>query len=302
MHHVLSVWFLFFFYPFFTLFTHFQCLKQLIFGMYWVKVLSCHPYFFLEGVFMKRLLLLTAGSILIGSASFAQTAPAPSSVANPAATTTPAVFSSKSSKLGYAVGLSISDSVKGQADFDMVEVVNGLKDGLEGRSKLTDQERQEVITSYQTEVQVRREAEMKAMGEKNLKDGTKFLEDNKSKPGVIVLKSGLQYKIISEAPKKKGVKSVSPKASDTVTVHYKGTLIDGTEFDSSYRRNQPATLPLSGVIKGWGEGLQQMKVGDKYIFYIPSNLAYEDRALGAIGPNSVLIFEVELISIGAPKA
>jgi len=246
---------------------------------------------------MNRLLAGVLASFLMGAMVVAQDATSTTATMTGSSSSS-SVFSSKSSKLGYAVGLSISDSVKGQTDFDMVEVVNGLKDGLQGQSKLNEQERQEVITAYQTEVQTRRETELKALAQVNLDQGAKFLANNKNQTGIVELKSGLQYKVVTAAPKKKGAKS--PKLTDTVTVHYRGTLIDGTEFDSSYRRNQPATLPLSGVIRGWSEGLQQMKPGDKYMLYIPSSLAYEDRSLGSIGPNSVLIFEVELISIDTP--
>jgi FKBP-type peptidyl-prolyl cis-trans isomerase FklB len=138
----------------------------------------------------------------------------------------------------------------------------------------------------------------KAAGEKNASEGVKFLEDNKKKEGVKTTASGLQYKSLKEGS------GAQPKATDTVTVNYRGTLTDGTEFDSSYKRNEPTTFPLSGVIKGWTEGLQLMKKGSKYQFFIPANLAYGERSPGAgIPPNSTLIFEVELLEVkgGAPS-
>ena len=149
--------------------------------------------------------------------------------------------------------------------------------------------------AYQNEVQARRERELKTVSDKNADAGKAFLAENKTRADVTTTATGLQYKVVSTGT---GKNRKSPKATDTVTVHYQGTLIDGTEFDSSYKRNQPATFPLNGVIKGWTEGLQKMKTGDKYTFYIPSDLAYGDTAAGLIGPNSVLIFQVELISIG----
>ncbi|MHA2219485.1 MAG: FKBP-type peptidyl-prolyl cis-trans isomerase [Candidatus Hodarchaeales archaeon] len=130
------------------------------------------------------------------------------------------------------------------------------------------------------------------MSEKNKKEGEEYLAENKKKEGIITTQSGLQYKVL-----KKGTGKI-PKSTDTVTVNYRGTLIDGTEFDSSYRRGQPASFKVNGVIRGWTEALQLMKEGAKWQLYIPSNLAYGERGAGRnIGPNSTLIFEVELISI-----
>jgi FKBP-type peptidyl-prolyl cis-trans isomerase FklB len=139
------------------------------------------------------------------------------------------------------------------------------------------------------------EAKQKQLGEKNKTDGTKFLEDNKKKPGVKTTASGLQYKVEKEGT------GAPPKPTDMVTVNYRGTLIDGTEFDSSYKRGQPATFPVNGVIKGWTEALQLMKQGAKYQLFIPSTLAYGERAMGPdIGPNSTLIFDVELQDVKPP--
>jgi FKBP-type peptidyl-prolyl cis-trans isomerase FklB len=134
------------------------------------------------------------------------------------------------------------------------------------------------------------EQKQKELGEKNKSEGTKFLEENKKKPGVKTTSSGLEYKVIKEG------NGPQPKATDTVTVNYRGTLINGTEFDSSYKRGQAATFPVNGVIKGWTEALQLMKVGSKYQLFIPSELAYGERSVSPeIGANSTLIFEVELL-------
>jgi len=170
-----------------------------------------------------------------------------------------------------------------------------MKDAMSGkRPLLTEADAREVMTTWQKELADKQ----KGMADKNAADGKKFLEDNKKKDGVKTTASGLQYKVLKEG------NGPQPKATDTVTVDYRGTLIDGTEFDSSYKRGQPATFPLNGVIKGWTEGLQLMKSGAKYQFFIPSDLAYGQRAMGPdIAPNSTLVFEVELKSVQpAPAA
>ena len=164
---------------------------------------------------------------------------------------------------------------------------------------LTDEQLQEVMTAFQEvvrkqqeELQKQKEAERKLASEKNRKEGEAFLAANKKKPGVKTLASGLQYKVV------KSGKGETPKANDTVSTHYKGTLINGKEFDSSYSRGSPAEFGVSGVIRGWTEALQKMKVGDKWILYVPSELAYGERGSAPdIGPNSVLIFEIELLAV-----
>jgi len=157
---------------------------------------------------------------------------------------------------------------------------------------LTDQEIRETMTAFQKDMMAKRQA----LGEKNKKEGEAFLAENKKKPGVITLPSGLQYKILKAGTGKK------PKPTDTVTVNYKGTLIDGTEFDSSYQRGKPATFPLSGIIPGWREALTLMQEGAKWEIYVPPNLAYGERSSGTvIGPNATLIFQIELVSIQEKK-
>ncbi len=200
-------------------------------------------------------------------------------------------------KLSYAIGMDMGGSLKRNAiDVDVDALMKGIKDSLAGgKMLLTEQEQKEILVAFQKEFQAKQQEKMKAQAEKNKKEGEAFLADNKKKKGVKVLPSGLQYKVITEG------KGPSPKDSDTVTVNYRGTLIDGTEFDSSYKRNEPATFPVKGVIKGWTEALQLMKEGAKWQLFIPANLAYGERGAGnMIGPNSTLIFEVELLKIG-PK-
>jgi FKBP-type peptidyl-prolyl cis-trans isomerase FklB len=198
-------------------------------------------------------------------------------------------------KLSYAIGMDMGNSMKRSAiDTDPDIFMRGLKDALAGsKTLLTEQQAREVITAMQKELQRKQKEKMKLLGENNKKEGEVYLAANKQKKGVKVLPSGLQYTVIKEGTGK------TPKASDTVTVNYKGTLINGTEFDSSYKRGQPATFPVNGVIKGWTEALQLMKEGAIWQLVIPSDLAYGERgaAGGTIGPNSVLVFEVELISV-----
>ena len=169
----------------------------------------------------------------------------------------------------------------------------GLKDGLAGgKTQLSDDEAQAAIMQVQNEMRQKQQEKMQAEGAANKKEGEDFLAANKSKEGVVTLPSGLQYKILTEGTGPK------PTASDTVVCNYRGTLINGTEFDSSYKRGQPATFPVGGVIKGWTEALQLMPVGSKWQLFIPSDLAYGERGPSPeIGPDSTLIFEVELMSI-----
>ena len=199
-------------------------------------------------------------------------------------------------KLSYALGMNMGNSLKINAiEVDEETLLKGIKDTLNnGKMLMTEQEAKDTIMALQKELQSKQQEHAKAAAEKNKKDGEAFLAANKGKEGVKTLPSGLQYQVITEG------KGKSPKADDTVTVQYRGTLIDGTEFDSSYKRGQPATFPVGGVIKGWTEALQLMKEGSKWQLFIPSNLAYGENGAGAtIGPNAVLIFEVELVSIKA---
>jgi FKBP-type peptidyl-prolyl cis-trans isomerase len=197
-------------------------------------------------------------------------------------------------KFSYALGMRVGDNLRKQSvDVDTNLLMQGLKDALSGgRTLMTDQEAQAAITQMQNDLRAKQEERAKLAAVKNKEQGEAFLEANKSKPGVVTLPSGLQYKILVEGTGPK------PRAVDKVVCHYRGTLIDGTEFDSSYKRGEPVTFPVSGVIKGWTEALQLMPVGSKWQLFIPAGLAYGERSPGPeIGPNSTLIFEVELISI-----
>ncbi|HET6515196.1 MAG TPA: FKBP-type peptidyl-prolyl cis-trans isomerase [Thermodesulfovibrionales bacterium] len=205
-----------------------------------------------------------------------------------------AVLKNEKDKVSYSIGVDIGARMKKQSiDVDMDILAKGLKDAYSGsKTLMTEQEVHETLAAYQKEMMAKQQERMKIMGEKNKKEGEAFLAANKKKEGVITLPSGFQYKAIKEGTGK------TPKATDTVTVNYRGTLIDGTEFDSSYKRGQPATFRVNGVIAGWTEALQLMKEGSKWELFIPANLAYGERGAGAaIGPNAVLIFEVELISV-----
>ena len=200
----------------------------------------------------------------------------------------------KKDKVSYAIGLDVGGAMKKQSiDIDTDIFMKGLKDALAGGKKLmTDDEIRETMTAFSHEMADKQKETMKKLAEKNKQEGDAFLAENKKKEGVKTLASGLQYKVTAEGTGK------TPKAGDTVTVNYRGTLVDGTEFDSSFKRGQPATFPVGGVIKGWTEALQLMKVGAKWQLFIPSDLAYGDKGAGGmIGPNAVLIFEVELISV-----
>ncbi len=201
-------------------------------------------------------------------------------------------------KVSYSIGVEIGKNLKKQSvDVNSEFLVKGVKDAYSGEKLLlTDEEMQEALTAFQKEMMAKQHELAKKAGEKNEKEGEAFLAENKTKEGVTVLPSGLQYKVIKAGTGKK------PKATDKVTVHYRGTLIDGTEFDSSYRRGQPVSFPVNGVIPGWTEALQLMGEGAKWQVFIPPKLAYGERGAGPqIGPNATLIFEIELISVEEQK-
>jgi FKBP-type peptidyl-prolyl cis-trans isomerase len=194
-------------------------------------------------------------------------------------------------QVSYGLGMSLGQNLKRQAnDLDPDLLAKGLKDAFSGAKPLmTDQQ----IKAYTAQMQALQGEASKGLAEKNKTEGAAFLAANKKKPGVVTLPSGLQYKVIKEGTGK------SPKATDTVSTHYTGTLLDGTKFDSSVDRGQPASFPVNGVIAGWTEALQKMKVGSKWQLFIPAELAYgaNPRAGGPIGPNAVLVFDIELLGI-----
>lgn len=203
-------------------------------------------------------------------------------------------LSTDAQKFGYAIGVDLGKSLAPvKADVDIAALKAGLDDQLSGGTvKLDDKAREEIKTTVAKKMQERQVAERAAQATKAKEEGEKFLAENAKKDGVKTTASGLQYKVLTEG------KGESPKATDKVTVHYKGTLINGEEFDSSYARNQPVTFPLGNVIPGWTEGLQLMSPGAKFQFFIPSALGYGERGAGVkIGPNATLIFEVELIAV-----
>lgn len=201
-------------------------------------------------------------------------------------------------KISYSIGVNIGSSVKAQTQQQGLQlspdmVAAGLKDALSGgKTLLTEQEVKDTLMALQRDMM----SKQSEVGDKNKKDGEAFLAENKKKAGVKTLPSGLQYQVIKEG------KGQKPKATDTVKANYKGTLIDGTEFDSSEKHGEPATFPLGNVIPGWTEALQLMPVGSKWRLFIPSDLAYGERGAGSlIGPNSTLVFDVELLGVEPTK-
>jgi FKBP-type peptidyl-prolyl cis-trans isomerase len=207
---------------------------------------------------------------------------------------TPVQLNSFTEKISYVLGQEIGNSFKEaplEINFDIF--MQGVNDSLKGRtSPLDEEETNQIKQEFSRQVQESRQKQRAALSKKNLEEGQAFLAENKNKEGVITTDSGLQYKVLvkGDGPK--------PAQNDRVTVHYSGTLLDGTEFDSSYKRGKPATFQVNGVIRGWTEALQLMNVGSKYRLYVPSDLAYGQRGAGRkIGPNTMLMFDVELLSI-----
>jgi len=229
------------------------------------------------------------------AAKTAQTPAAKTGAAATAKTPVPLALKTPSQKASYAIGMNIGKNLKRDSvEIDPAVLFRGLKDALAGNKLLlTDEEAKAALTALQTELRAKEEAKTKAAAVENKKTGEAFLAANKTKEGIVTLPSGLQYKIIKEGTGPK------PMADDTVLCHYRGTLVDNTEFDSSYKRGEPLKIPVGGVIKGWTEAIQLMPVGSKWQLFIPSDLAYGDRGApgSPIGPNSALIFDVELISI-----
>jgi FKBP-type peptidyl-prolyl cis-trans isomerase FklB len=259
---------------------------------------------------IKATNILAACFLLLGSAAAQQTPPASTTPAKPRQSTAtrthhtatatkpkPLVPITDKDKQSYAVGVNVGKSLhRDDIDVEPKFVLQGIQDALaNGKLLLTDDQIRTIMTDLQTQVRQKVEEKRQAMVESNKKEGAAFLAANATKEGVVTLPSGLQYKILTAGTGPK------PSAGDSVVCNYRGTLLDGTEFDSSYKRGQPATFPVSGVIKGWTEALQLMPVGSKWQLFIPPDLAYGDRGQGPIGPNSTLIFEVELMSI-QPKA
>ncbi|MDQ6955104.1 MAG: FKBP-type peptidyl-prolyl cis-trans isomerase [Mariprofundaceae bacterium] len=221
-------------------------------------------------------------------------------VAIPAAEVAPisAPLSSEISKVSYAIGLDVANSLKNLgADIDRAAFLEAFNAQLDGaKARLTAEEAAKAKQEFFQKRAAKQAEERKASGEKSKAEGEVFLAENGKKDGIITTDSGLQYEVLKMGDGKK------PVATDKVKVHYRGTLLNGTEFDSSYKRGQPISFPLNGVIKGWTEGVQLMPTGSKFKFYIPSELAYGEKGAGtAIPGNATLIFEVELLAIETEK-
>ncbi len=218
-----------------------------------------------------------------------QSTPADKSATTAASPKADSPLKTQKDKLSYAIGMQVGGTISRQGiEVDPNVLLQGLKDAMAGKPIMTDDDVRATMMQLQADMQ----AKQKQAGEANKKEGEAFLAANKGKEGVITLPSGLQYKVLKEGTGPK------PTATDTVVCNYRGTLINGKEFDSSYKRGEPAKFPVSGVIKGWTEALQLMPVGSKWQLFVPAELAYGERGAGAdITPNSTLIFEVELLSI-----
>ncbi len=212
----------------------------------------------------------------------------------PALAEHPTVLKDQRDKASYSIGVNIGSGMKANAlDLNNEALVAGLEDGLSGaKPQMGDKERAETLTAFEQDLMKKETERLKELAEKNKKEGADFLAANKTKEGVKTLPSGLQYKVLAEG------NGAQPKPTDQITVNYRGTLLDGTEFDSSYKRGEPVTFPVNGVIKAWSEALPLMKTGAKWELFVPADLAYGEHGAGrAIGPNSTLIFEVELVGI-----
>ena len=231
--------------------------------------------------------------ILLGPV-LAQQTPASPTQTSPAGSQSTSALTTQKDKVSYAIGMNIGANLHRQSvDVDPKILQQGLQDAMAGgKTLLSEDEARATLTQLQSDIRQKQQEKMQQAGEANKKEGDAFLAANKAKEGVVTLPSGLEYKILTAGTGPK------PTASDSVVCNYRGTLIDGKEFDSSYKRGQPATFPVSGVIKGWTEALQLMPVGSKWQLFVPSDLAYAERGSGPdIGPSATLIFEVELLSI-----
>ncbi|WP_339730372.1 FKBP-type peptidyl-prolyl cis-trans isomerase [uncultured Gimesia sp.] len=203
-------------------------------------------------------------------------------------------FKDQKQKVSYGIGYNLGQNLlKDQLELDPQILVKGIMDAMtKQKPQMTEDEIRATLIAFQQELRQQQEAKMKKAQAENIAKGKQFLAANAKKEGVKTTKSGLQYKVINKGTGK------TPGQNDKVTTHYRGTLTNGKEFDSSYKRNQPATFPVSGVISGWTEALQLMKEGDKWQLFIPSDLAYGQRGSGPdIGPNEVLIFDIELLKV-----
>jgi FKBP-type peptidyl-prolyl cis-trans isomerase FklB len=230
----------------------------------------------------KQWLILAAAAVLAGG----------SHAEDKTVSTNTSPFKTDQEKLSYALGMNFGNNLKREdLGLDLEVLSRGIKDMMTDKPLISLPEARETLMAFQRKRVGEREEKMAQLGAKNKTEGDAFLAANKSKPGVITLTNGLQYKVITDG------KGESPTLRDAVTVNYRGTLIDGAEFDSSYKRGEPATFPVTGVIRGWTEALQLMKPGAKWQLFIPPDLAYREFGQPPkIGPNATLIFEIELLS------
>jgi FKBP-type peptidyl-prolyl cis-trans isomerase len=263
---------------------------------------------------MRKLLVtafstLAVATLLLGKTVAQQTpasSPKPSTAPKTSSTTAkphtatpvkqaaPLTLTTQKDKVSYAIGMNLGQGMKKDSlEIDPNILAQGLKDTMTGSKPLmTEEEAKTVMTDLRNEMIKKQQAQAQRIGDANKAAGQQFLAANKAKEGVVTLPSGLQYKVLKEGTGPK------PAATDTVVCNYRGTLVDGTEFDSSYKTGKPASFPVNHVIKGWTEALQLMPVGSKWQLFIPSDLAYGERSPGAeIGPNSTLVFEIDLLSI-----
>jgi FKBP-type peptidyl-prolyl cis-trans isomerase len=252
--------------------------------------------------------VLITATLAVGSVC-AQQAPASATTKTPSASTAkktttptkssaaaPLALTTQKQKQSYAVGMSLGEILKSRdvnpADVDMTVLTRALRDSLAGKKPvLTEEQFKQVMGTFTAELGKRRTEKQEAEAKKNKAEGDAYLAANKTKPGVTTLPSGLQYKVLVQGNGPK------PTAGDSVVCNYKGTFVDGKEFDSSYKRGEPATFPVTGVIKGWTEALQLMPVGSKWQLVIPPDLAYGAQGRPGMPPNSTLVFEVELVKI-----
>ena len=244
---------------------------------------------------MRRFGWMSVCLCVVGGAVMAQDVAPPAPAAASAA---PAVDEKTAADVSsYGIGMNIGRGLKSDGvDINLDTFLQGIRDALQGAEpKYSREQLQAAFKVFEQSIQAKRQQRTKGVGEKNKADGLKFLADNKARPGIMTLPSGLQYQVLRAG------NGASPKATDTVKVHYEGTLLDGKVFDSSIKRKEPATFPVNGVITGWTEALQLMKVGDHWRLFIPSNLAYGEQGAGElIGPGATLVFDVELLDILPP--
>lgn len=233
--------------------------------------------------------LKTVGIVLAGILATPAWASAPATKVN---------FRNDQDKVSYAIGLQIGSDFKQQGITINPALFNqGLVDGTTGAApQLSQQQLQDTMNAFRQQIIAKKQAEFKAVSDTNKTQGTKFLAENKTKPGVVTLPDGLQYKVI------KAGTGVQPKEGDTITVNYEGRFVDGKTFDSSYQRNKPAQFTLSkDLVPAWVEALKMMKAGSTWEIYAPASLGYGDRGIGPIGPNQTLVFKIELISVTPKK-